>query len=67
MKHLFKFLSFAALAAMNAVSCNKEIETPDLGTDAACPEGYYVEELTAVYTHDPETRTAFNETTGRFA
>lgn len=67
MKHLFKFLSFAAIAAMTAISCNKEIETPDLGTDAACPEGYYVEELTAVYPRDPETRTAFNETTGRFA
>lgn len=67
MKHLFKFLSFAAIAAMTAVSCNKEIETPDLGTDTACPEGYYVEELTAVYPRDPETRTAFNETTGRFA
>lgn len=67
MKHLFKFLSFAAIAAMTAISCNKEIETPDVGTDAACPEGYYVEELTAVYPRDPETRTAFNETTGRFA
>ena len=66
MKHLFKFLSFAAVAAMTAISCNKEIETPDLG-DAACPEGYYVEELVAEYPHDPATRTAFNETTGRFA
>ena len=52
---------------MTAISCNKEIETPDVGTDVACPEGYYVEELTAVYPRDPETRTAFNETTGRFA
>lgn len=60
-------MSFAAIAAMTAVSCNKEIETPDYGTDATCPEGYYVEELTAVYPRDPETRTAFNETTGRFA
>ena len=67
MKHLFNFLSFAAIAAMTAISCNKEIETPAVGTDDACPEGYYVEELTAVYPHDPETRTAFNETTGRFA
>ena len=67
MKHLFNFLSFAAIAVMTMVSCNKEIETPDYGADPACPEGYYVEELTAVYPHDPETRTAFNETTGRFA
>ena len=67
MKHLFNFLSFAAIAVMTMVSCNKELETPDYGADPACPEGYYVEELTAVYPHDPETRTAFNETTGRFA
>ena len=61
------FFVLAAIAAMTAISCNKEIETPAVGTDAACPEGYYVEELTAVYPRDPETRTAFNETTGRFA
>ena len=67
MKHLFKFLSLAAVAALTAISCNTELETPAVGTDAACPEGYYVEELTAVYPRDPETRTAFNETTGRFA
>ena len=67
MKHLFNFLSFAAVAALTAISCNKELETPAVGTDDACPEGYYVEELTAVYPRDPETRTAFNETTGRFA
>lgn len=67
MKKIIHFALLAATSVIALVSCNKEIETPDLGTDAACPEGYYVEELTAVYPHDPETRTAFNETTGRFA
>lgn len=67
MKKIIHFALLAATSVIALVSCNKEIETPDLGTDAACPEGYYVEELTAVYPRDPETRTAFNETTGRFA
>lgn len=67
MKKVFLFVT-AVIAAVTMLSCNKEIETPMQGvSDPACPEGYYVEELTAVYPHDPETRTAFNETTGRFA
>lgn len=67
MKKVFLFVT-AAVAALTMLSCNKEIETPMQGvSDPACPDGYYVEELTAVYPHDPETRTAFNETTGRFA
>lgn len=60
-------MSFAAVAAMTFTSCNKEVETPEALAREACPEGYYIEELTAVYPHDPETRTAFNETTGKFA
>lgn len=67
MKTLHKFMSFAAVAAMTFISCNKEIPTPDQIADGLCPEGYYVEELTAVYPSEPETRTAFNETTGKFA
>lgn len=67
MKKIHLFALLAATSVIALVSCNKEIVTPDVGVDPACPEGYYVEELTAVYPHDPETRTAFNETTGRFA
>ena len=65
MKKVFLFAS-AAIAALAVVSCNKEIEIQDK-PDMGCPDGYYVEELTAVYPRDPETRTAFNETTGKFA
>ena len=67
MKKVFLFVT-AAIAAVTMFSCNKEIDLPQQGiSDPNCPEGYYVEELTAVYPHDPATRTAFNETTGRFA
>ena len=57
----------AAIAALAVFSCTKEIETLDKVLDEGCPEGYYVEELTAVYPSDPATRTAFNETTGKFS
>ena len=66
MKKVFLFAT-AAIAALAMFSCNKEIETLDQKADGLCPEGYYVEELTAVYPTQPETRTAFNETTGKFA
>ena len=65
MKKVFLFAT-AAIAALAMVSCNKEIDVPAV-SDETCPEGYYVEELTAVYPSEPETRTAFNETTGKFA
>ena len=66
MKKVFMFAS-AAIAALAMVSCNKEIEIQDQIADGICPDGYYVEELVAEYPRDPETRTAFNETTGKFA
>ena len=66
MKKVFLFAS-AAIAALAMVSCNKEIEIQDQIAEGICPDGYYVEELVAEYPHDSETRTAFNETTGKFA
>lgn len=66
MKKVLMFAS-AAIAALAMVSCNKEIETPDQIAEGICPEGYYIEELMAEYPSDPATRTAFNETTGKFA
>ena len=66
MKKVFLFAS-AAIAALAMVSCNKEIETPESLAGEVCPEGYYIEELEATYPVDPATRTAFNETTGKFA
>ena len=66
MKKVFLFAT-AAIAALAMVSCNKEIEIQDQIAEGICPDGYYVEELVAEYPHDPETRTAFNEDTGKFA
>lgn len=66
MKKVFLFAS-AAIAALAMVSCNKETETPDQIAEGICPDGYYIEELMAEYPSDPATRTAFNETTGKFA
>ena len=66
MKKVLMFAS-AAIAALAMVSCNKEIEIQDQIAEGICPDGYYVEELVAEYPRDPETRTAFNETTGKFA
>lgn len=66
MRKVFLFAS-AAIAALAMVSCNKEIEIQDQIAEGICPEGYYIEELMAEYPSDPATRTAFNETTGKFA
>ena len=66
MKKVLMFAS-AAIAALAMVSCNKEIETPESLAGEVCPEGYYIEELEATYPVDPATRTAFNETSGKFA
>ena len=66
MKKVLMFAS-AAIAALAMVSCNKEIETPESLAGEVCPDGYYIEELEATYPVDPATRTAFNETSGKFA
>ena len=65
MKKVLMFAS-AAIAALAMVSCNKEIKIQDK-PDTGCPDGYYIEELEATYPVDPATRTAFNETSGKFA
>ena len=66
MKKVLMFAS-AAIAALAMVSCNKEIEIQDQIAEGICPDGYYIEELEATYPVDPATRTAFNETSGKFA
>lgn len=64
MKNLFSFI--AASAVLIVCSCSREPLLPE-ASDASCPEGYYVEEIVADYPRNPDTRTAFNEVTGRFA